>query len=63
MKFLACISLYNPTINQIKNINSYKNCFDKILIYDNSSNNDSYVKYIDILMEIMMDFANVLTML
>lgn len=47
MKFVACITLYNPDTEVIKRVNDYVSCFDKVIVYDNSANNSSYVNKID----------------
>lgn len=43
MKFIACVTLYNPDKDVIKRINEYLFSFDKVIVYDNSSNNSSYI--------------------
>lgn len=42
MKYAALVTLYNPSTNDIKKISEYINAFDRVYIYDNSSNNDAY---------------------
>ena len=49
MKIGAVVVLYNPTIDEIKNINSYKKKVDYVVVVDNSSisNKNEIKKYID----------------
>ena len=49
MKFAAGITLYNPTLEEIKNINAYANVFDKVWVYDNTENieRESIIKHLD----------------
>lgn len=48
MKIGAVVVLYNPTINEMKNINSYKEKVDYVVVVDNSSisNEDKIKKYV-----------------
>jgi rhamnosyltransferase len=41
MKFAAAVILYNPSEKEIKNINTYLNSVEEVLIYDNTENGDN----------------------
>lgn len=42
MKFAVLVTLYNPSTNNIKKISEYVNIFDRVYLYDNSDNNETY---------------------
>ena len=51
MKFAAGITLYNPTVENIRHVKEYVNLFDKVFIYDNSEpefvkNYNPYIRHI-----------------
>lgn len=45
-KFVACVSLYNPSQENIKQLNDYVKSFDIVIAYDNSEDNSQYRKKI-----------------
>ncbi len=49
MKFAVGITLYNPDHICLENIKKYLNSFDKVIIYDNSFNNEEYVHFIELI--------------
>lgn len=46
MKYAVALTLYNPSIENLNNLRKYVKNFDKVFIYDNSSDNKAYKKMI-----------------
>ena len=46
-KFSCGVTLFNPTLDEIKKVNSYITLFDEVLVYDNSADNSKYLKKIN----------------
>ena len=49
MKFAVGITLFNPDHLCLENIKKYLNSFDKVIIYDNSLNNEEYAHFIELI--------------